>query len=129
MRNAIATAAALVGVIGGGIAVAGPANAVNDASTCAAIVDAFQDYSAKNNAIDTTDPSASEESTRLWSGLITSLTDISANADEGQTKTALNNAVTQMRRITTPHDADRKTLNADPAFTDAMTGLDSACGL
>ncbi|WP_228003299.1 hypothetical protein [Nocardia australiensis] len=128
MRNAIATVAALVGVIGGCVAVAGSANAVSDTSTCAATRDALEDYSSKNNAIDSSDPSASAESSRLWSGLLASLADISANADEGQAKTALNNALPQMHRIVTPNGTDLKTMMADPAFSDAMTGLDSACG-
>jgi hypothetical protein len=128
MRNAIATVMALVGVIGGFVVVAGSANAVSDTSTCAATVDALQDYSNKNHAINRSDPSAPAESSRLWNGLLASLTDISAKADEGRAKTALDNALPQMHRIVTPNSADLKTMMADPAFSAAMSGLDAACG-
>lgn len=126
MRKVIATATALIGVMGGSVAVAGSAHAVDDTATCAATRTAFEEYSANNDGIDSSDPSASATSSQLWQGLIASLADISANADEGRPKTALDNAVTQMRRIDSPHDTDLK--NADPAFNDAMNGLDSACG-
>ncbi|KZM73871.1 hypothetical protein [Nocardia terpenica] len=128
MRSTIVTIAVIAGMVGGGLVVAGTAGAVSDDATCSVVKQAVEDYSAGSDAIDGAGADAAARSGELWRGLIAKFSDAAADADDGQVKSALNVAVAQMNRVVTPAETDLKTMMSDPAFRDAMTGLDSACG-
>jgi hypothetical protein len=127
MRGII-TMVALTGMIGTGVALAGPSNAVSEDITCATLSTAIDDFSAKSGAIDTADPSALTQSKNLWAELTSKFTDAEAVADEGRVKTALNGAVDQLNRVAAVADSDRPSVQSDPAFKNAMSAVDTACG-
>lgn len=128
MRGGIFTMAALIGVIGTGIAVAGPATAVGETATCATVSTAIDDFSAAVGAIDSSDVTALAQSKPHWAELTAKFADAQANVDEGRVKTALNDAVTQLNRLAAVADTDRQTVISDSTFTSAMSAVDSACG-
>ncbi|WP_433722080.1 hypothetical protein ACQP0C_20490 [Nocardia sp. CA-129566] len=128
MRGAVLTMAAVIGVIGGGVAVAGSANAVGDSATCAVLSTAIDDFSAKTDAIDTSNGGGLAETKRVWAELTTKFADAEANADDGRVRVAVGGAVAQLNRLAAVADSDRQSVINDPAFMGAMSAVDTACG-
>ncbi|GAB2697702.1 hypothetical protein [Nocardia thraciensis] len=127
MRGTVVTAVFL-GVVGGCLAAAGPASAVSEPETCAAVKTAVNDFSAKHDAAHGSDPAAMAGSSALWSELGANLDGVAATADEGKVKTALSGAVAQVNRAAAAPDGDRQALLDGPEFRNSMAAVDTACG-
>ncbi|WP_433191807.1 hypothetical protein ACQP1G_23995 [Nocardia sp. CA-107356] len=128
MRGAFLTMAAVIGVIGGGVVVAGSANAVGDAATCTVLSTAIDDFSAETDAIDSSNGRGLAETKLRWSELTTKFADAEANADQGRVRATLSDAVVQLNRLAAVADPDRQSVLNDPAFLGAMSAVDTACG-
>ncbi|WP_225730662.1 MULTISPECIES: hypothetical protein [unclassified Nocardia] len=129
MRRTVIVAATLLAVTGGFTAVAGPAGAVDDKATCAAVDASATDLSKRVDALDSKDYGSIAELKRIYADTAGQFRAAADNADQGAVKDALDAAVAQMNRAATAADADLGGVLKDPTFVAAMDAVDKACGL
>ncbi|QIS03012.1 hypothetical protein F5X71_12430 [Nocardia brasiliensis] len=129
MRRTVLVVATLVTSLAGFTAAAGPAGAVDDKQTCTSVRDMATELNSGINGAKSKDAGAADEVRSVFSTAATKLETTRDLADDGPVKTAIDPAVTQMRRVSTASDTELGTVLQDQAFHDAMSGLDQACGI